>query len=159
MPTAEKTNAMRVLDRAKVRYQVHNYSSERHSAEEVAALVGVPPEVVFKTLVVILPAGKPLLAIIPGNHELDLKKVASLFGQKKAHMASLSEAEALTGLQVGGISALALMNKGFRVAIHTSATQHEQVLVSAGVRGTNLALEPADLIRVINAQVADLTVI
>lgn len=157
MPTVEKTNAMRVLDSAHVSYQVFTFSEEIHSADGVARALGIPPERVFKTLVVIPGNGKPILAIVPGHKELDLKLLAQLIGEKKIRMATQAEAESLTGLQVGGISALALIHKGFRVLIDRSCQQHEQILVSAGRRGINLELAPADLIRVVNARVAEIT--
>jgi Cys-tRNA(Pro)/Cys-tRNA(Cys) deacylase len=113
----EKTNAMRVLEARGVAYEAHYYPAERHSAEEVAVLIGRPPEQVFKTLVVMPLEAKarPLLAVVPGNRELDLKLLAKAAGQKKLRMATQREAESLTGLLVGGISALALLNKGFKV--------------------------------------------
>jgi Cys-tRNA(Pro)/Cys-tRNA(Cys) deacylase len=152
----EKTNSMRLLESKKVPYSVHRYSAERLSAEEVAALVDKPPEQVFKTLVVVPPRGKALLAIVPANHELDLKKLAQAAGEKKVQMATQKEAESLTGLQVGGISALALTHKGFRVFLDASARSQQTILVSAGQRGIQLELGPDDLSRVTNAQVADI---
>ncbi|MCE5259354.1 MAG: aminoacyl-tRNA deacylase [Chloroflexi bacterium] len=157
MSVREKTNAMRVLDSAHVRYQVHTFAEEIHSADGVAAVLGIPAEVVFKTLVVIPTKGKPILAIVPGNKELDLRMMAQVVDEKKLRMATKVEAEALTGLQVGGISALALMNKGFRVFIDKSCQKHGQILVSAGRRGVNLQLAPADLVRLVRARIVEIT--
>src|SRR3954465_5634802 len=120
-----KTNAMRVLEAHGVAYEPYFYSPERHSAEEVAQIIGVDPTHVFKTLVVLPEAGKgrPLLVLVPGNAELDLKLLGQQpeVGEKKLRMASQREAESLTGLLVGGISPLALLDKGFRSFIDRSA--------------------------------------
>jgi len=159
MPRADKTNAMRLLDARGVPYVVHTYSPDIHSAEGVAEAVGLPPEQVFKTLVVVSTAARPqsYLAIVPGHREVDLKKLALATGEKKLRMATQREAEYLTGLQVGGISALALLNRGFRVYLDASAQEFDSILVSAGRRGINLQLAPDDLMRVTNALLADLT--
>jgi Cys-tRNA(Pro)/Cys-tRNA(Cys) deacylase len=157
MPDPERTNAMRLLDSYKTAYRIHNFSSEIHSADEVAHVLGIPASQVFKTLVVIPPKGKPLLAIVPGDGELDLRKLAQIVDEKKLRMATKVEAEALTGLQVGGISALALMNKGFRIYIDARCHQFSDILVSAGRRGINLQLAPADLVRIIKARVVDIS--
>ncbi|MHB0859197.1 MAG: Cys-tRNA(Pro) deacylase [Anaerolineae bacterium] len=156
MPKTDKTNAMRVLDARKIPYVTHHYAAERHSAEEVAALVGFPANQVFKTLVVLPEKGRPLLAIVAGDSELDLKMLAQASGDKRLRMATQREAESLTGLLVGGISALALLNKGFRVFLDASASQHETILVSAGQRGINLQLRPQDLAEMTSAQQADI---
>jgi len=152
---ANKTNSMRLLETRRVPYQVHRYAPEIHSAEGVAEVVGLPAERVFKTLVVLPTApGRPLLAMIPGNAQLDLKALARAAGEKKLRMATQHEAESLTRLRVGGISALALMDKGFRIYLDESARRWETILVSAGERGTNLELPPDALIEVTGAAVA-----
>lgn len=153
----DKTNAMRALEARKIPYQVFTFSPEIHSAAGVAEAVGLPPEQVYKTLVVLRPPKKPMLIMIAGHRELDLKRVSQAVGEKKVRMASHKEAEALTGLQVGGISALALLNRPFEVFIDQPATQLSHVLVSAGARGINLRLAVADLIRITRAQVIQAT--
>jgi Cys-tRNA(Pro)/Cys-tRNA(Cys) deacylase len=155
--TANKTNSMRVLEAHKIPYQVYSFSPDIHSATGVAEAVGLPPEQVYKTLVVLRPQGRPMLIMIPGPRELDLKLVSQALGEKKVHMAAHKEAEALTGLQVGGISALALLNRPFDVFIDRPATQLSHVLVSAGKRGINLRLAVADLIRITRARVIEAT--
>ncbi len=159
MPKADKTNAMRLLDARKIPYITHTFSPDIHSALGVAEAVGIPVERVFKTLVVVSTAGhpQPYLAIVPGSRELDLKKLAQVTGEKKLRMAAQREAESLTGLKVGGISALALLNKGFKVYLDESAQAFDAILVSAGQRGINLELAVTDLVQVTNARVADLT--
>jgi len=158
MPKKKKTvrtNAMRVLDAAKIPYQALFFSPEIHSAVGVAEAVGLPPAQVFKTLVLLPERGKPLLVMTPGDGILDLKKVAHATGHKKVQMAPHKQAEQLTGLKVGGISALALLQKGFAVYIDASAGQWEEIVVSAGQRGVNLRLSTDDLIRITGAQIID----
>lgn len=157
MPERDRTNAIRLLDSSRVAYRIHTFSSDIHSADEVARILGFPASQVFKTLVVMPPKGKPLLAIVPGDGELDLKKLAQVVDEKKLRMATKVEAEAITGLLVGGISALSLMNKGFRIYIDATCRQFPEIIVSAGRRGINVQLAPADLIRIIKAQVVDIS--
>jgi Cys-tRNA(Pro)/Cys-tRNA(Cys) deacylase len=148
-----KTNAMRVLDQRKVAYQVHEYSPEIHSAEDAAQAMGRPVEQVYKTLVVMreAPRAKPLLVMVPGHRELDLREMARSTGDKKLRMASQKEAESLTGLLVGGIGALALLNRGFDIWIDPDARLHERLCVNAGQRGINLELRVDDLVKVSGA--------
>jgi len=151
----EKTNSMRLLDRQGIPYEVYTFSPDIHSAVGVAEATGIPAREVFKTLVLLRANGKPLLVIAPGDSEVDLRKVAAAVGEKKVALASHREAEALTGLQVGGISALALRDKRFPVYLDRSALAHARILVSAGKRGVNLRLSPQDLIRAVGAQLID----
>ena len=152
---ADKNNAMRMLEARGVTYETYTFPSETHSAEGVAQVVGLPASQVYKTLVVIRKQGKPLLVMIAGDRELDLKRLAKAVGEKKLRMASYKEAESLTGLEVGGISALALLNQGFDVYIDRAATRLKRVLVSAGRRGINLGMMVEDLIRVTKAKVIE----
>ena len=150
-----KTNAMRVLERWRVDYEAYTYPSEIHSADGVARELGVRAAEVFKTLVVLPESGRgrPMLVMVPGDRDLDLKLLGQQpeVGEKRLRMATQREAESLTGLLVGGISALALLQKGFRVYIDRSALALERLYVSAGQRGINLRLAPADLIKVTGA--------
>ena len=156
----EKLNSMRLLDQRKITYKVHEFPDTIHSADGVADYVGLPPEMVYKTLVV-LPLdktqGKPMLVMVAGSRELNLKKLAKAVGQKKVQMAPHKEAENLTGLQTGGISALALLYKNFSVYLDRPALALERVLVSAGKRGINLELPVQDLIKVTQAKVIEAT--
>ena len=156
MTEGQRTNSMRLLESRRVPYTAHYFSPSIHSADGVAEALGVPAAQVFKTLVALPQRGKPLLAIVPGDRELDLKALAKAAGDKKVHMATQKEAEALTGLQVGGISALALLDKGFRVFLDASAEGFDTILVSAGERGINLQLPVADLVRLTRARLAPL---
>ncbi len=148
---SDKTLAMHVLEGKKVPYEVLTFSPDIHSADGVAEGLGLPPEEVYKTLVIVRPLGKPLLVMAPADRELDLKRVARAVGEKKLKMASHREAEALTGLLVGGISALALLNKGFQVCILREVQGLSHVVVSAGRRGVDLRLAAEDLIQVTGA--------
>ena len=150
-----RTNAMRLLDANKVAYEVFTFSPDIHSATEVADVVGLAPGAVYKTLVVQRPRGKPLLVMVAGDEHVDLKSLAASLGEKRLHMATHRDAEALTGLQVGGISALALLNRGFEVCIDLAAQDLEAVTVSAGKRGINLRLSVPDLVRVTGARWVD----
>jgi Cys-tRNA(Pro)/Cys-tRNA(Cys) deacylase len=153
----EKTNAMRALDARKIPYEVFDFSPDIHSAVGVAEEVGLPPDQVYKTLVVLRPQGKAMLVMIAGNQELDLKQVSREVGEKQVRMASHKEAEDLTGLQVGGISALALLNRPFEVFIDHPATELSHILVSAGKRGINLRVSVADLMYISQARVITAT--
>ena len=155
---AFSNNATRLLDSRKVTYTVHEYDSGVHSALEVAGAVGLHENQVFKTLVALpdQPYAKPILAIIAGPDTLDLKRLAKALNVKKTRMASHAQAEELTGLQTGGISALALMNRGFRIFLDAHALEHPTIAVSAGQRGVNLELAPDDLIKVTKAKVVEL---
>lgn len=153
---AEKLNSMRLLEQKKIDFTVREFPDTIHSADGVADHFDLPHEMVYKTLVA-LPAnrGKPLLVMVAGSRELNLKKLAKAVGEKKVQMASKKEAEQLTGLQTGGISALALLHKNFRVFIDRPALQLERVLVSAGKRGVNLELPVPDLMKITDAKAID----
>ena len=152
---SKKTLAMRVLDSHSIGYQIRMYPDTVRDAVEIAELLAIPREQVFKTLVAVPKSGKPLLVMLPGSHQMDLKKLASGLVEKKIKLASHVEAEKLTGLKVGGISPLALMNKRFRVILDESALLHESICVSAGKKGINLELSPTELQNLISASILD----
>jgi len=147
-----KTNAMRMLDARQVPYQTHVFTSDIHSAQGAAHMLDAHPSQVYKTLVVVREQGRPLLVMVPGNKELDLRSLAAQLGEKKLRMASHKEAERLTGLQTGGISALALLNKGFSVYADADILSLPRVYISGGRRGLDLSLDPHDLLLVTGAQ-------
>jgi Cys-tRNA(Pro)/Cys-tRNA(Cys) deacylase len=155
----DKTLAMRVLEGQGIPFEIIQFPETIHDAVEVARYAGVPPENVYKTLVVEAsePEFKPMLMMIASNSTLDLKKAAKVIGAKKAQMARHIDAERLTGLKTGGISALAVLNKGFAIYIDAWAELLDFILVSAGQRGINVRLSPEHLIRVTGAQLAELT--
>jgi len=114
--------------------------------------MGVDPSTVYKTLVVERLQGKPLLVMVAGDKQVDLGALAASVGEKKLRLASHHDAEALTGLKVGGISALALLNKGFDICIDRAAQQLDQITISAGQRGLDLRLSVSDLVGVTGAK-------
>lgn len=151
-------NVTRMLDARGVRYEVYEVPPEKLSALEVSALLGVSPEVVLKTIVVLADAPrKPLLVLVSATAVVDLKKVAAALSEKKVRLPTEAEAEVLTGLQAGGISPLALMNHGFRVLIDTAAHEHASVHVSGGERGINIRLGVDDLARITRARFANVS--
>ncbi|MBE2240990.1 MAG: aminoacyl-tRNA deacylase [Caldilineaceae bacterium] len=155
-----KNNVTRLLDSKKVRYQVftYDYAAGVHSAIEVAAAIGLPDAQVYKTLVVLAdePGRKPMLVIVPGSATLDLRVFAKCAHAKKIKMATHEQAEAMTGLQTGGISALALIHKGFEVYLDDRAQELETIAVSAGQRGANILLPVQELVRLVNARMVRL---
>lgn len=156
---AGKTLAMRVLEGQGVPYRAVAYDVIEHlSAAEVAAALGLDAGQTFKTLVALpeRPHAKPLLALLPGDSSLDLKKLAAASGEKKVQMAPQREAERLTGLEKGGISPLALLDKGWPVFIDETVILWDEIEVSAGKVGHGVIVEVAGLLRVLRATVADL---
>lgn len=153
---AFKNNVTRLLDSKRVSYSVHEYDYDAgiHSAVEVAEAVNMPPDQVYKTLVVLAeqPGRKPMLVVIPGPDTLDLKLVAKAVGQKKVRMSTHAQAEELTGLQTGGISPLALINKGFDIYLDDRAKALDTIAVSAGQRGAQVRLPVADLVKLTRAR-------
>src|SRR3954467_11630321 len=128
----EKTNAIRLLEAKRVPYEALSYDADLHSAVSVADVLGLPPERVYKTLVVLNEESRsrPLLVMIAGPDELDHRLLARSIGAKATRMAPQREAERLTGLLVGGIGALALVNKPFEPCIERAALAFEWVLVN-----------------------------
>ena len=150
-------NVTRFLDARKVKYAVHEVPAEKLGALEVAQLMGVPTEQVFKTIVTKREKGKPVLAVIPGPHVVDLKLLAGFLGEKKMHLPSEREAEQLTGLQAGGISPLALINKGFQVVIDSAAQSFDEIYISGGQRGLDIRLGVADLVNLVHAKIGSVS--
>ena len=149
---------MLVLEGKKIPYEVVAYPNSERDAEKIAAFLGVPADQLFKTLVVTRSPAKPLLVMLPANGQLDLKKLAAFVSEKKLKMAAHQEAEQLTGLQVGGISPLALLNKRFTMLIDESVGRHEWIYISAGQRGINLKLPTAALVKLTNARQGQFTI-
>ena len=147
-------NVTRLLDSKRVKYTAFELPAEKLGAMESARLMQVPAEQVFKTIVVTREKpGKIVLAVIPGNRKLDLKALAFALGEKKMRLPTQREAEVLTGLQAGGISPLALINKGFQVVIDKSAWKFKEIHISGGQRGLNILLPVNDLVKLVNARV------
>jgi Cys-tRNA(Pro)/Cys-tRNA(Cys) deacylase len=143
------------LDSRKIQYTAFETPAEKLGALETARILGVPPEQVFKTIVVTRDGrGKPILVVVPGPEEVELKAVARVLGEKGVSLPTEREAERLTGLQAGGISPLALLNKGFQVILDESARAFAVIHVSGGQRGLNIRLRVADLAALTGAQFA-----
>jgi len=152
-------NVTRLLDSRKISYTAFELPAEKLNATETARLLGVPAESVYKTIVVTRPKpGKPILAVIPGTHRVDLKLLATALNEKKVSLPTEREAEQLTGLQAGGISPLALLNKGFQVLIDASAQNLVEVHVSGGQRGLNIRLPVTALAELTRARFAKISV-
>jgi Cys-tRNA(Pro)/Cys-tRNA(Cys) deacylase len=145
-------NVTRFLDSRKVKYIAHELPAEKLGAVEAAQHMGVSPEQVFKTIVIVREKKKPVLAVIPGPRVVDLKLLAAFLGEKKVSLPTEREAEQLTGLQAGGISPLALINKGFQVVIDASAQNYPEIHISGGQRGLNIRLPVKDLAALTNAR-------
>lgn len=156
-PMKNKLNSMRLLEQHQIPYEVVEFDDSLRDAEVIAESLGIPPYMVYKTLVAEPEGGgKPLLVLIAGDRRLNLKRLAQAAGVKKVRMAAHKDAEALTGLKVGGISALALTHKNWVVFLDQPATELQHVLVSGGQRGIDLRLPVIDLVRVVRARIADI---
>ena len=156
MPT-KKTNAARHLDDLGIAYTLHQTQVDEHdlSAVTMARKLGVEPEQVFKTLVARGDRHGVLMACIPGPQELDLKKLAAASGNKSAAMVALKEVQPLTGYIRGGCSPLGA-KKAYPVYLDESAALWDVIYVSAGQRGVQICLNPADLAQAAHAVSADL---
>ncbi|MEX1248166.1 MAG: YbaK/EbsC family protein [Anaerolineales bacterium] len=147
-------NVTRMLAAKGVAFEAHELPAEKLGGLEAAAFLSVDPNQMFKTIVALHPeGGKPVLAIIPAPAQLDLKALGRSLGGKKLQVATQARAEELTGLQVGGISPLALLGKGFEAVIDESALGFEKIFLSGGQRGLNLSLSPKILVDLIRAKV------
>ena len=150
------TNVTRLLDARRIKYTAFETPAEKLGALETAQFLGVDPKLVSKTIVVMREKPrKPLLVVVPGPRDVDLKSLAAALGEKKVSLPSEHEAETLTGLQAGGISPLALINKGFQVVIDSSAKELGEIHVSGGKRGLNIKLPVEELARLTNARFED----
>lgn len=154
-----KTNAMRLLDKAKIPYQVHEYShrdGEAVDGASVAALLGQDPAQVFKTLVTKGAGGSFYVFVIPVAKELDLKKAARSVGEKSVAMLHVADLLKTTGYVRGGCSPVG-MKKAFVTTVDESAEDKETIMVSAGRIGAQVELAPADLLAVTGAKYAAIT--
>ncbi len=153
-----KTNAARLLDRLNIPYEMREYTvdPEDLTAANVARKIGMPAEQVFKTLLCRLHEGEYVFAVIPGDSELDLKKLAAAAGSKKAELASLKDVEPLTGYIRGGVTVMGA-KKAYRAFADEAIEMFDAISVSAGMRGLQLVLAPADYLRASGTAIADLT--
>ena len=153
-----KTNGARFLESLGVSFELREYEvdPEDLSATTVARKIGMPPEQVFKTLLTSGGTGVYVFAVIPGDAELDFKKLARAAGLRKAEMAPLKEVQPLTGYIRGGVTVFGA-KKAYPVFVDETAILFDKISVSAGTRGTQLILTPEDYLRAAAAQTADLT--
>ncbi len=152
-----KSNAVRLLDERKMRYELRDYDVDPNdlSAESVAAKIGLPPEQVFKTLVVQGDRNGVCMAVVPGDAELDLKALAKLTGDRRVEMVPLKDVQPLTGYVRGGMTALAA-KKNFPVYLDETAILFDAISVSAGIRGTQIVLNPEDYITAVKATLGEI---
>lgn len=148
----QKTNAARSLDRLGISYELRTYDYDPADldAEKAAAGIGLPPQQVFKTLVIRGDQTGVCLAVIPSHRQLDLKALAKLSGDRKVQPVPLKEVQALTGYIRGGVTALAC-KKAYPVYGDSSLVDHAAIAVSAGTRGMLMVLAPQDYVRSVQA--------
>jgi Cys-tRNA(Pro)/Cys-tRNA(Cys) deacylase len=152
-----KTNAARLLDSLGVNYELREYEVDPNdlAAESVAAKIGLPPEQVFKTLVARGDRNGVCMAVIPADTELDLKALAAATGNKKIDLVHLKEVQPLTGYIRGGVTALGA-RKDFPVVADETIELFDVISVSAGIRGTQILISPADYLRATSAAIAEI---
>lgn len=153
-----KTNAARILDQLGIPYELRDYEvdPEDLSAETVAAKIGLPPEQVFKTLVVRGERQGVALAVVPGSAELDPRALARLTGDRRVELVPLREVQPLTGYIRGGVTALG-GKKDYPVFVDEEIILYDRIAVSAGVRGTQMLLAPEDYLRATGASLGPIT--
>ena len=155
---AQKTNVMRALSQKKIAYDVYEYPHGDSAVDgvTVAALTGLDPDTVFKTLVCRGAGRNVYVFCVPVARELELKKAAAAVTEKSVSMVHVNEINALTGYVRGGCSPIG-MKKQYRTVIHESALALDRIVVSAGKIGSQVSLSPQDLIRLTSAETADIT--
>jgi Cys-tRNA(Pro)/Cys-tRNA(Cys) deacylase len=154
---AQKTNAARLLDQMGIHYELREYEVDPDdlAAETVAAKIGLPPEQVFKTLVARGDRNGVCMAAIPGDQELNLKALAATAGERKIQLVLVRELQTLTGYIRGGVTALAA-KRDFPVFVDETIELFDVVSISAGVRGRQILISPADYLRATKGRLAPL---
>lgn len=157
-PKIDKTNAARLLDRAKIAYELIPYEiDEDHlAATHVAEQLGESIECVFKTLVMKGDRTGYFVCLVPGDHEVDLKAAARVSGNKNADLIPMKELLPITGYIRGGCSPIG-MKKSFPTYFHASVTEHPIIYISAGIRGVQIKISPMELIAFVRASVAEIS--
>lgn len=154
----EKTNAARLLDRAKIAYELIPYrvDEDNLAATHVAEELGEDIATVFKTLVLRGDRTGLFVCVVPGNHEVDLKAAARISNNKSAELIAMKELLPTTGYIRGGCSPIG-MKRTLPTYIHITSLDHTRIYISAGVRGLQIAIAPHDLIDYVDAEVADIS--
>lgn len=157
MPAINKTNAARLLDKADIAYSLVPYTVDETElgAQHIADQLHEDINQVFKTLILTGDKTKYFVCVIPGNLEVDLKKAAKISGNKKAEMIPMKELLPVTGYIRGGCSPIG-MKKQFPTYFHSSCEKFDYIYISAGIRGLQLRISPAELIPFVRATVADI---
>lgn len=155
--SVSKTNAVRLLDQLGIHYELREYEVDPNdlAAETVAAKIGLPPEQVFKTLVAGGDRNGIAMAVIPGNQELNLKALAAAAGERKIQLVPVKELQTLTGYIRGGVTALAA-KRDFPVYVDETIELFDVVSISAGARGLQILIAPADYLRATKGTIAAL---
>ncbi len=151
----EKTNVMRILSQNKIEYKPYEYDPQETSGENVASLIGRPAESTFKTLVTVSNTKSYFVFVVPVNCSLDLKKAAKAVNVKSIEMIKQKDLLAVTGYVHGGCSPIGMKKKFFTV-IDKSAENFDKIAFSAGKRGFQVEMSPFDLIKLTDAQTADI---
>ena len=153
-----KTNAARLLDQIGIQYELREYEVDPNdlAAETVAAKIGMPAEQVFKTLLARGDRSGPIMAVIPGDQELDLKALAGAAGERKIQLVPVKELQSLTGYIRGGVTALAA-KRDFPVYADETIELFDVISVSAGMRGLQILIAPADYLRATKATIVALS--
>lgn len=153
-----QNNVIRMLQARKILFEVFEIPGGKRSGQETAQILNVPLGSVFKTIVLkSVNPGKPILAIIPVDKTADMKLIAKFLDEKKLEFPTPQEAEQMTGLQTGGISALALLNKGFRILLDDSAYALEWMHISGGQRGLNIKIRVSDFMNISQARITTIS--
>ncbi|QCX53957.1 Cys-tRNA(Pro) deacylase [Elizabethkingia sp. JS20170427COW] len=152
-----KTNAARILDQMKISYELREYpvDEENLSAQHVAEELGISAEKIYKTLVLKGNVTPYLVAVIPGNAQLDMKKIAKASGNKHCEMLPLKDLLSVTGYIRGGCTALG-MKKQYPTFLEEMASLEEEIIISAGKRGLQIVIAPQDFLQASEAKLADL---
>ena len=153
-----KIHSLRILRSRSIPFKLYQYPIKFANAQEVARYLAIPEGNLYKTLVSIGSSNeKPMLSLIPSNRTLNLKKLANITHYKRVKMVSYNEAERLTGLRVGGISALSLLHKKWHVYLDSSAQRLDTLVMNAGKRGVQVEIACKDFIHLVSATVVSIT--
>lgn len=153
-----QTRATQALDKAGIAYELKSYAYDPNAERigvHAAESMGVPPDQVLKTLIAYAD-GKPVCVLVPSDREVNMKKLAQVFGAKAAEMSKPAEAERMTGYHVGGISPFG-QKKRLPTAVDQAAFRYERVFLNGGQRGLQIHMKPQDIVTVTSAKTADVT--